>query len=99
MAVLKVCCVFDEKAEAYMNPFFVPALGIATRDFTDSMTDKGSKQAKYKSDFKLYHVAEFDTSTAAFECIQPPRLILSGSDIECIQPPRPILSGSDIGGE
>lgn len=81
MAILKACAVYDEKAECFMNPFFVAALGIATRDFTDSMSDKESKQAKYKSDFKLYHVADFDNVSAKFEHFQPPRLILSGSDI------------------
>lgn len=81
MAILKVCSVYDEKAEAFMNPFCVPALGVATRDFTDTMTDKESKQARYRSDFKLYHVADWNTDDASFVSVIPPRLILSGSDI------------------
>lgn len=81
MAIMKVCSVYDEKAEAYMPPSFVPAIGLASRDFSDALTNAESKMAKYKSDFSLYHVADFDTNAGSFSTIQPPRLVMKGSDI------------------
>lgn len=81
MALMYVCSVFDEKAESFMPPSFVPAPGIASRDFTDALTASDAKMAKYRSDFKLYHVAHFDTNTGEFTTVTPPRLMLNGSDI------------------
>jgi len=81
MAILKVCSVYDSKAEAYNPPIFVPAVGLASRDFVDALTSDDSNMAKHKGDFDLYHVAEFDTDSASFDSIVPPRLILKGADI------------------
>ena len=81
MATLFVCAAYDSKAESFSNPFYVPALGVATRDFTDAFTAPDSKMGKHKDDFMLYHVATFDTSTGSFESVIPPRLILKGADI------------------
>lgn len=79
MAIMKVCSVFDEKAEAFNPPMFVPAVGVAGRDFTNALEDE--KLKAHKSDYKLYEVAEFDSNTGAFTSVIPPRLIMSGSDI------------------
>lgn len=81
MAIMKVCSVYDVKAEAFMPPQFVPAVGIATRDFTDAFTGEGAKMAKHKADFDLYHVADFDTGDGHFESVIPPKLVIKGSDV------------------
>ena len=81
MAILRVCSIYDSKAEAYMNPMFVPAIGIASRDFIDAFTSSDNKMSKHRSDFILYEVASFDTSNGSFESVVPPRLVFKGSDI------------------
>lgn len=81
MAILKVCSVYDAKAEAYNPPAFVPAIGIASRDFVDAFTGPEAKMAKHKDDFSLYHVADFDTNSGEFVSVIPPRLVFKGADI------------------
>lgn len=81
MAILRVCSVYDIKAEAYNPPAFVPAIGLASRDFVDAFTSTDSKMSKHKDDFMLYHVADFDSNSGSFESIIPPRLVFKGSDI------------------
>lgn len=79
MATLRACSIFDEKAESFNPPVFVPAVGLAARGFQDEMQKPES--FKHRGDFKLYHVGDFDTVSGAFESIMPPRLVLNGSDI------------------
>lgn len=81
MAILRVCSVYDSKAEAFNPPAFVPAIGIASRDFVDAFTSDDAKMSKHRDDFSLYHVADFDTSSGQFESVIPPRLIMKGADI------------------
>lgn len=81
MATMKVCSVYDVKAEAFMPPMFVPAVGMASRDFVDAFGNKSEKMYTHREDFSLFEVAEFDTSTGGFVAIVPPRLIFKGSDI------------------
>nr|WAE43758.1 MAG: nonstructural protein [Microviridae sp.] len=81
MSIMKVCAVYDVKAEAFMPPMFVPATGLASRDFVDAFSAKDQPASKHREDFSLYEVASFDTSNAVFESIIPPRLIFKGCDI------------------
>jgi len=81
MAILKVCSVYDSKAEAYNPPAFVPAIGLASRDFVDALTADDAKMSKHKGDFDLYHVADFDTDSGSFQSVIPPRLVMKGADI------------------
>lgn len=81
MAILRVCSIYDSKAEAFMSPAFVPAIGIASRDFVDAFTGPEAKMAKHKDDFILYHVADWDTASALFTPVVPPRMVMKGADV------------------
>lgn len=72
------CAVYDEKAEAYLPPFYVAAPGQAIRLFEDSCNDKESQFGKHPGDYKLYRVGEFDDATAEFS-MEKPALLASGS--------------------
>lgn len=83
MAILKVCCIFDDKAEIFNRPFVVPALGLAERHFTDEVnrSDNSNPLYSHPSDFRLYCVGEFDESSGALSSLQPPQLLLTGSSV------------------
>lgn len=81
MAIMKMTSVYDSKAESFMAPSTVVAIGVASRDFTDAFTSPDSKMASHKDDFLLYHIGDFDTSTGFIEAVVPPRLVLKGADL------------------
>lgn len=80
MPIYNVCAVYDEKAESYYQAQNFPVIGVAHRHFLD-LIDEQESMKKHKSDFRFYHVANFDSSTGQYENIVPPRLIAVGSDI------------------
>lgn len=68
----KVFSVYDEKAEAFLPPFFLPTIGIAARAMTDCVNDPGHQFAKHPSDYTLFLLAEFDDSTGYFHEMKKP---------------------------
>lgn len=81
MAILKMMCIYDKKADAFNLPMCYPSIGVGIRDFSDAFTKADNPMSKHREDFQLYHVGEFDTSDAGVECVVPPKLIFSGVDI------------------
>lgn len=63
---LGVYAVLDEKAGAYMSPFFMPTRGMAIRAFTDTCMAPDSMFNKHPGDYTLVHLAEWDDGTGRF---------------------------------
>nr|QJB19072.1 MAG: nonstructural protein [Microvirus sp.] len=61
--ILKVFSVLDVKADAYMQPFFSQSRGVATRDFTDVVSNSDHVFSRHPNDFGLFELGEFDDST------------------------------------
>lgn len=64
---LVVCSVFDDKAKAYLQPFFVANENIARRSFGDAVADPSTGISKHVSDYKLYQVGIFDDNSGMFD--------------------------------
>jgi len=64
---MKIFTVYDEKAEAFLPPFFLPAIGMATRSFSECVNSKDHQFGKYPHDYTLFHVGEWDELTCKFE--------------------------------
>ena len=56
--------VFDEKAKAFANPFFIPNKGQAVRSFGDAVSDGNTMLSKHPGDYQLYEIGTFDESSA-----------------------------------
>jgi len=82
MAEHFVVCVRDRAAEVYNRPFFVPHRGVAVRDFTDEINRSAADNAlnKHPDDFDLYLLGKFDDSTAEFESVGKPLVLVRGKD-------------------
>lgn len=63
----KVFTIYDEKAEAFLQPFFAETFGIATRIVSDLVNDPSHQFCRHASDFTLFHIANFDERTGEFE--------------------------------
>lgn len=57
---MKVFCVFDSKAEAFMQPFFMGSIGEATRAWTDLVNDGRSACSRHPADFTLFEIGTWD---------------------------------------
>lgn len=65
--IKKVFTVFDEKSEAYLQPFFLDTLGQAQRAMTDCVNDINHQFCRHTSDYTLFLLGTFDDSTGTFE--------------------------------
>lgn len=64
--IRKIYCVYDAKAEAYLQPFFCDSKGLAIRGFTDEVNKPTSPFNKWAADFTLFELGSFDDSSAKF---------------------------------
>lgn len=70
--------VFDQKAVAYLPPFFMPEVGMATRAFGDMINDPGHMFGKHPEDFILYELGLFDDNQGMLEPFTGPELVVNG---------------------
>ena len=60
MSLLKAFAVYDQKAEAYLRPFFTKTRGQAIRGFVDAVNDPNHEFNKHPDDYTLFYLGEFD---------------------------------------
>lgn len=58
--------VYDEKAEVFLPPFFVPTIGLATRAFSDCVNTPDHQFGKHPADYTLFQLGEFYDHDASF---------------------------------
>lgn len=68
---LKMFTVYDDAAQAYLQPFFFSTNALAIRAFADLANDPNHQFCKYASQYHLFELGEFDQSTGAFALIIP----------------------------
>lgn len=68
---VKVYGIFDDKAAAYSNPFFMIHHGQALRAFGDVVQDPNSSIHRHPSDFHLYYIGDFDNESGQFTSFEP----------------------------
>lgn len=100
----KVFCIFDEKAAAYLLPFFLPTEGMATRGFEDAVMDREHMFGKHPEDYTLMCLGDFDDGKAKFSPYEIPRAVVNGRELlelrqrrENKGSPQPDLFGSGNG--
>ena len=64
--IKKVFTVYDDKSEAYLQPFFLDTVGQARRAITDCVNDVNHQFCKHPSDYTLFELGTFDDSTGEF---------------------------------
>lgn len=92
--LLKVFCIYDSKAEAYLQPFFMMARGEAVRAFQTAVNDPQTNFCKHPSDYTLFEIGTFDQSSgnvAPYEAKVSLGLALEFKDKPA--DPAPLLAG------
>lgn len=59
----KIFAIYDNKAEAFMQPFYATTVGLALRIFADNVSNPESILHKNPNDFVIYEIGEFDDQT------------------------------------
>ena len=70
---LQIFAIYDSKANAFMTPFFSQTTGTAVRDFESAVNSENSTFGKYAADYTLFHLGEFDQSSAGFAMHETPQ--------------------------
>lgn len=68
----QVFTVFDSKTEAYLPPFYEQTKGSAIRSFSEAANTAGHQFQKYSEDFTLFHLGQYDDTSARFEMFKTP---------------------------
>ena len=63
---LLIFTVFDQKAEAYLQPFFSQTVGTGIRAFATAAQDEGHDFHRNAADYTLFELGHFDQSTGMF---------------------------------
>lgn len=69
MASKVICAVWDNSAQCFGTPGTYPAVGMATRMFTDEVNRVAEDNVlnRHPEDFQLWQLAVFDDVTGEFE--------------------------------
>lgn len=77
---LIVCSVRDSAVNAFMQPFFVHAVGMAVRSFGDEVRKDGTGLNAHPEDYALYELGVFDDSNGSVTMLPEPRQLARGVD-------------------
>lgn len=87
---LHILAVRDTKALVYGQPFCVPNIGAAVRQFGDQVKDPSENNVlhKHPEDFDLYYIGAWLDETGDIDCTQ-------GPDGTAIDKPLMLARGAD----
>lgn len=78
----KMFVIYDSKANAYMQPWFLTQNGMALRAFSDCVNDKDHNFGRHPEDYTLFDIGEFDDANADIKSTAPKSL---GNGIEFVK--------------
>lgn len=64
--------IYDEKVEAYTNPWYAPTNPAAIRTFTDLANDSNTQIGRHTLDYTLYQLGKWDDSNGTIEMFDHP---------------------------
>lgn len=78
--MLKVFSVYDEKAGAYLQPFFSVNSAVAIRNFSSACKDQKSLFFAHPEDYTLFFLGTWDPSTGSL--VQAEHVLPLGKAVE-----------------
>ncbi len=71
---LKMFVIYDSKANAYMQPWFLTTEQLAVRAFSDLANDPESNLNRHPDDYTLFTIGTFNDQTAKINWVEPKTL-------------------------
>ncbi len=79
-----IMTVYDNKAKAYLPPFFLPAVGMASRTFADCVNSDDHQFGRHPQDYTLFELGTFEDNKATFDIFPAP--VSVGNGVEFLEP-------------
>jgi len=79
--VYNLYSIYDEKARVFSPPRKGLNVEVFKREIHDELAEAKETFREHAGDFKMYHVADYDDSNAAFEPLSPPEFICPLSEL------------------
>lgn len=76
----KVFTIHDEKAKAFLPPFFLPNEGMAIRTFGDCVNSDSHQFGVHPEDYRLFQIGVFDDESGELDSFAP-RIISCGIEL------------------
>lgn len=78
-----ILALYDKKAELYLQPFFVQAIGVAFRNLADEIARGGEDNliARHPEDFLLVHIGHYDEENGTLHPQQTPKQLCEIADL------------------
>lgn len=80
----KMFAIYDQKAEAFLPPWFLPTAAMAKRAFGDCIADKNHQFSAHPQDYTLFEISDFDDATG--KLLPLPAKVSLGNGVEFIKP-------------
>lgn len=61
-----VFSIYDQKAGAYLKPFFAPSKGLVLRELADTVNSPDHAFAKHAADYTIFELGSWDDNDAKF---------------------------------
>lgn len=78
--LLKCFSVYDEKACAYLPPFYLPNEALALRAFGDMVEDSNHAFSRHPADYTLYFLGSWDDEDAMLD--QDKQVVATGLEVK-----------------
>lgn len=65
--IFRCFAVFDEKAKAYLTPFFLPEVGMAVRTIADCVNNPDHAFSRNPADYTLFELGLWDAVSGALQ--------------------------------
>jgi len=78
--ILKIFTIYDQKAKAYLPPFFLPERGQAIRTFTDCVNSPEHHFGKHPADYTLFELGHFTDDNAKIKPLPSPSTLGTGNE-------------------
>jgi hypothetical protein len=77
----KIFSIYDQKARAYLPPFYMHQTEMAIRVFSDCINSDNHQFAKHPADYTLFELGTFDDEHAKLDTYEAPTLLNNGIEL------------------
>lgn len=95
---MSIFTVYDNKAKAYLQPFFSKTEGTAIREIRTVVNNPDNFMSQHSEDYSLFHIGEYDEISGKITASDPSHIInlLSLRDIDDSQLSFPNMKANSL---
>lgn len=80
-----VFTIFDDKAKAFLPPFYMPLKPMALRTFTNCVNDPTHAFCANPEDYTLFYLGIFDNESGRLELLETHEVVCNGVQVKKVQ--------------